>query len=175
MYVQTIADWQSWMTSARKRPRKTDVESFACLIFHSIDSRRCFPCRIPFTEQPPNRKMSRTTTKYLGFKCQLLFSPKILRVLEPALLTAYLWRSSSLIGSLRCGHYGLRTTVIHGEDLVRDLLRMLDSTWVSQSVVWLQATGSSRGDSRSEDYVSIFLPIFDQFCFLNATFMLNSL
>ena len=52
---------------------------------------------------------------------------------------------------------------------------MLDSTWVSQSVVWLQATGSSRGDSRSEDYVSIFLPIFDQFCFLNATFMLNSL
>ena len=69
----------------------------------------------------------------------------------------------------------LRTTVIHGEDLVRDLLRMLDSTWVSQSVVWLQATGSSRGDSRSEDYVSIFLPIFDQFCFLNATFMLNSL
>ena len=68
-----------------------------------------------------------------------------------------------LLGSLRYGHYGLRTTVIHGEDLVRDLLRMLDSTWVSQSVVWLQATGSSRGDSRSEDYVSIFLPIFDQF------------
>ena len=81
----------------------------------------------------------------------------------------------ALLGSLRYGHYGLRTTVIHGEDLVRDLLRMLDSTWVSQSVVWLQATGSSRGDSRSEDYVSIFLPIFDQFCFLNATFMLNSL
>ena len=80
-----------------------------------------------------------------------------------------------ILGSLRYGHYGLRTTVIHGEDLVRDLLRMLDSTWVSQSVVWLQATGSSRGDSRSEDYVSIFLPIFDQFCFLNATFMLNSL
>ena len=67
------------------------------------------------------------------------------------------------IGSLRYGHYGLRTTVIRGEDLVRDLLRMLNSTWVSQSVVWLQATGSSRGDSRSEDYVSIFLPIFDQF------------
>ena len=73
-----------------------------------------------------------------------------------------LWISCK-IGSLRYGHYGLRTTVIHGEDLVRDLLRMLDSTWVSQSVVWLQATGSSRGDSRSEDYVSIFLPIFDQF------------
>ena len=84
-------------------------------------------------------------------------------------------RVTKLLGSLRYGHYGLRTTVIHGEDLVRDLLRMLDSTWVSQSVVWLQATGSSRGDSRSEDYVSIFLPIFDQFCFLNATFMLNSL
>ena len=84
-------------------------------------------------------------------------------------------RHARRLGSLRYGHYGLRTTVIHGEDLVRDLLRMLDSTWVSQSVVWLQATGSSRGDSRSEDYVSIFLPIFDQFCFLNATFMLNSL
>ena len=67
------------------------------------------------------------------------------------------------LGSLRYRHYGLRTTVIHGEDLVRDLLRMLHSTWVSQSVVWLQATGSSRGDSRSKDYVSIFLPIFDQF------------
>ena len=25
----------------------------------------------------------------------------------------------------------MQTTVIHGEDLVRDLLRMLDSTWVS--------------------------------------------
>ena len=88
---------------------------------------------------------------------------------------SYLVTAVETLGSLRYGHYGLRTTVIHGEDLVRDLLRMLDSTWVSQSVVWLQATGSSRGDSRSEDYVSIFLPIFDQFCFLNATFMLNSL
>lgn len=34
------------------------------------------------------------------------------------------------LGSLRHGHYGLQTTVIHGGDLVRDLLRMLDSTWV---------------------------------------------
>ena len=83
MYFQTIADWQSWITSARKRQRKTDVESFACLIFHSIDSRRCFPCRLPFTEQPPNRKMSRTTTKYLGFKCQLLFSRKFCVCLSP--------------------------------------------------------------------------------------------
>ena len=36
-----------------------------------------------------------------------------------------------IIGSSRYGHYRLQTTVIHGEDLVRDLLRMLDSTWVS--------------------------------------------
>ena len=35
------------------------------------------------------------------------------------------------IGSLRYGHYGLRTTVIHGKDLVQDLLHMLNSTWVS--------------------------------------------
>ena len=69
------------------------------------------------------------------------------------------------LGSLRYGHYGLRTTVIHCEDLVRDLLRMLDSTWVSQSVVWLQATGSSRGDSRSEDYVSIFFRFLTSFVF----------
>ena len=37
----------------------------------------------------------------------------------------------STTGSLRYGHNGLQTRVIHGEDLVRDLLRMLDSTWVS--------------------------------------------
>ena len=37
---------------------------------------------------------------------------------------------NGVIGSLRYGHYRLQTTVIHGKDLVRDLLRMLDSTWV---------------------------------------------
>ena len=117
-----------------------------------------------FTESEVSEQASRqTATKELNKGLETCQAPK-LTLLQPVLL-----------GSLRYGHYGLRTTVIHGEDLVRDLLRMLDSTWVSQSVVWLQATGSSRGDSRSEDYVSIFLPIFDQFCFLNATFMLNSL
>ena len=82
-------------------------ESFPCLIFHSVSSRRCFPCGFPLKKTleslyapfkfPKFIFFFKTLEigKYLGFKCQPLFSPQISlnnepRALESVSLIAYL-------------------------------------------------------------------------------------
>ena len=72
--------------------RKTDFELFACLIFRSAATKRCFPLPLFFYRTTSeNTEIPSTTTKCVAFNCQSPFFRKFRWILNLVRLSRRNW------------------------------------------------------------------------------------